>query len=195
MMSDTSVYLWINGWAGRVPAVDEFFKGLSNDYFALIVSMLVLVWLWFATTNPARRIVYQKAGLTSLIAVALVSIMIGIINAHVFRVRPFNALPPDSVHLLFYRPHDSSFPSNFAAVIFSIAVPVFLKNKTWGGFMLGLAILSAFGRIFIGIHYPLDVLAGAGLALLATLVALAIMRVSQPWIDSLLGLVQRIYLA
>jgi undecaprenyl-diphosphatase len=195
MMSDTSVFLTINGWAGKVPFIDEFFKGISNDYFTFILCCLVLVWLWFSTSNPARRLTQQKTALTALISVGMVSIVMAIINGHYFRARPFNVLPAGSVNLLFYKPHDSSFPSNFAAVIFSIAIPIFLKNKTWGSFLLGMAILSSFGRVFMGIHYPLDVLGGAAVGLLGYLIALGIVRILRPLITMIINALQRVYLA
>jgi undecaprenyl-diphosphatase len=194
-MSDTSVFLLINGWAGKVPFVDEFFKGISNDYFTLVLGCLVLVWLWFATADPVRRLVHQKAILTSLIAIGMASIAMVIVNGHYFRARPFVVLPPGSVHLLYYQPHDSSFPSNFAALIFALAIPVFLKNKTWGSFLLGLAVLSSFGRVFIGIHYPLDVLSGLGVGIVGCLVATGIMLALKPLISFLLSLLQKVYLA
>jgi undecaprenyl-diphosphatase len=194
-MSDTSIFLLINGWAGKIPFIDEVFKGISNDYFAFIFSCLVLVWLWFSTRDPNKRQTTQKAVLTALISIGMVSIMMAIINQHYFRVRPFNALPEGSVNLLFYRPHDSSFPSNFAAVIFSLAIPIFIRNKSWGSLLLGLAIVASFGRIFMGIHYPLDVLAGAFLGLLGYLVAAGITRVLQLPLSWVFGFLQRIYLA
>jgi undecaprenyl-diphosphatase len=195
MMSDTSVFLTINGWAGKVPFIDEFFKGISNDYFTFILCCLVLVWLWFSTSDPTRRRTQQKTALTALISVGMASIMMTIINGHFFRERPFNVLPAGSVNLLFYKPHDSSFPSNFAAVIFSIAIPVFLKNKTWGSFLLGVAILSSFGRVFMGVHYPLDVLGGAAIGFLGCTVALVIVRVLRPLIALVINALQRVYLA
>jgi undecaprenyl-diphosphatase len=194
-MSDTSLFLLINGWAGKTPFVDELFKGISNDYFTFIFSCLVLVWLWFSTRDPDKRQQTQKAVLTALISIGMVSIMMGIINQHYFRERPFDVLPQGSINLIFYRPHDSSFPSNFAAVIFSLAIPMFIKNKSWGSLLLALAIVASFGRIFMGVHYPLDVLAGAFLGLLAYFVATGITRVLQFPLSWVFGFLQRIYLA
>jgi undecaprenyl-diphosphatase len=80
-------------------------------------------------------------------------------------------------------------------LIFALAIPVFLKNKTWGSFLLVLAVLSSFGRVFIGIHYPLDVLAGLGVGIVGCLVAMGIMLALKPLISFLLSLLQKVYLA
>ena len=185
-MSDTSVFLWINGLAGKVPAIDEFFKGIADDYFALIAACLVLVWLWFGTRDNVQREKNQKTVFVAMISIGIVSAFMAIINHFYFRTRPFDVLPSGSVNLLFYKPVDSSFPSNLAAVIFSIATPVIIRNRKYGYWLLVLAVLCSFGRVYMGVHYPLDVLGGAALGVLTGIVCLGIGWVMRPLMDLLL---------
>ena len=194
-MTDTSVFQFINGLAGHVRVIDEFFKGLSNDYTALIAACLILVWLWFATRNTSQRLNNQRAVLSAMLSLGIASILMLIINHFYFRPRPFNVLPADSINLLFYKPHDSSFPSNLAAVIFALAVPIFIRNKKWGGLLLGLAFLSSLGRVYLGVHYPLDILGGAAIGTLSAFTAEGLSRLFKTWIGKLLYYIQRIYLA
>ena len=194
-MIDTSVFLFINGLAGKVRVIDEFFKGVSNDYFPLITGCLVLIWLWFSAHDSLQREKDQRMVLNSIISIGIVSGFMALVNNFYFRARPFQVLSSDSVNLLFYKPTDSSFPSNLAAVIFALAIPIFIKNKTYGSFLLALAILSGFGRIYIGVHYPLDIIAGAGLGFFAAIVAMGASWVIKPFINLLLSFLQRYHLA
>ena len=86
--------------------------------------------------------------------------LVALSNIFYFRVRPFNALPDGTVNLLFYKPTDSSFPSNFATVLFAIAFSFMIKDRRWGSVYLALALIGGFARVFVGIHYPLDILGG-----------------------------------
>jgi undecaprenyl-diphosphatase len=194
-MTDRALFLYINGLAGKVPFIDGLFRGISNDYFAIISCCLILIWLWFGTRDAAMRQINQQAVFTAAISIGLTSLLVVICNQFYFRARPFAELPPGSVHLLFYRPTDSSFPSNLAAVLFAIAVPVFIKNKRYGIILLAIAILSSFGRVYIGIHYPLDVLGGAAFGIAGTLLAFGIMRLISPLSKFLLRLLRKLYLA
>ncbi len=54
-----------------------------------------------------------------------------------------------------------AFPSGHATALFSMAVIVFFFNRNWGGWFLAFAVLSSIARVFVGAHWPLDILGGA----------------------------------
>jgi undecaprenyl-diphosphatase len=55
----------------------------------------------------------------------------------------------------------SSFPSKHATISFLLATFVFLLNKKLGFLFLVFAVLVSTGRVFVGVHYPSDILVGA----------------------------------
>ena len=94
----------------------------------------------------------------------------GILKNLVGRIRPFDV--NTSIQLLVARPHDYSFPSGHTAASFAAAVILFLQlPKKYGIPALILAVLISFSRLYLGVHYPTDVLAGA---VSGTLIALAV---------------------
>ena len=151
----------INSPAGRWPWLDAPARLLMNDYFVPTVLALALLALWFEPNNlsgPASH--NRRAVLTAALGAALANALLKTMNLLYFRPRPFAHHP---VNTLFYHPSDSSFPSNAAALGFAIAAGVWFYNRTWGSALLFIAALFGLSRIFGGVHYPLDVLAGAGL--------------------------------
>lgn len=77
------------------------------------------------------------------------------------------------MQLLIREPASWSFPSGHSAASFAAATVVFAYFRRWGAAALGLAALIAFSRVFLFVHYPTDVLAGAALGALCALGVLA----------------------
>lgn len=97
-----------------------------------------------------------------------------LINLVYFRPRPYVFLSVNQ--LLFKSPLDPSFPSGHAVIAFALAAAIFCRNKIWGIVFLILASLVAFGRIAVGVHYPLDILGGAAAAFLAVFIILKFLK-------------------
>lgn len=182
---DWALFQLINGWAGRWPLLDGVMRLLVNDYGLPTAMSLGLVALWFEGRERTGRERNQRAVLLAVLSLLAANVLLKLCNFIYFRPRPFYSHP---VNLLFYHPTDSSLPSNAVTVGFSLAVSVWLGNRRAGlGFILA-ALLFGLARVFCGVHYPGDVLAGA---LLGGGVAYALSRQSR-WVAPLFALVLNI---
>lgn len=111
-------------------------------------------------------------------AVALVaaSLASGALKDLVGRVRP--PLAHDSFTALVTLPADPSFPSGHATSAFAAAGVVAAMHPRLRAPVLALAALVALSRVYLGVHYPTDVLAGALLGLAIAAVAVASARLT-----------------
>jgi undecaprenyl-diphosphatase len=191
-----SIDLWlfelINGLAGRTPVLDQVMQAMVSDYVGPTVQVLGLLGFWFEGQNADERRENQRAVLRAVVALVLSGALVGVCNLLYFRDRPFRY---HDVNLLFYYPTDSSFPSNSVAVVFSFATTIWLRNRRWGWPLMLLAGSFALSRVYCGVHYPADVLAGfimgAGTAWVLTRYGRPLNRL----FDLVIGLARRLYLA
>jgi undecaprenyl-diphosphatase len=158
---DLPLFHALNGLALRTPLIDVPVQFLMNDYMAPTALVLALLALWFAGQDDDERHHFQRTVLRALVALALSSIVLKLINEIYFRPRPFTF--DDNVRLLFYHPSDSSMPSNAATVCFALSIAVWLRQRDWGKVMLALGVGMPLARVIGGVHYPADVVAGAWL--------------------------------
>ena len=141
----------------RTPFLDVLMKGATMLGEHGIVSILLgIILIIIAKT--------RRTGIEVLLSVALAYIVANlIIKNAVARVRPYDAyafLIPAVT-----KPHDFSFPSGHTVNAFAAAVAVFLNHKKVGIIALILAALVAFSRLYVGVHYPTDVLVGMAIGI------------------------------
>lgn len=153
---DYSLYKTINGLSGGSFA-DRLFELLAKDLPAVLVVLVALTFLiaWRGRREERRR------GAVLATAAAGLALLVNQPIAHaVARVRPY-LTHPTHAHLLIARSHDPSFPSDHATGAFALAFGVWLYDRTVGTILLVIAAILAFSRVYVGTHYPGDVVAGA----------------------------------
>lgn len=156
----------INGPAGTHPLIDALMEGVAGGAEFLFLGLIAV---WFLYGWVRGRAQDRQGALTAFVAACGALTAIQVINHLWHRPRPFLA-HPDTVHLLIARSGDPSFPSDHAAAAFAIAVTCCFFHRRLGLATLAVAALLAYARVYVGAHYPTDVLAGAALgALLAWL--------------------------
>lgn len=107
---------------------------------------------------------YRKMGFVMAAALILDLIFCNmLLKPMVARTRPFDF--NTSVSLIISAPHDFSFPSGHTAASFAAVGAMYLTDfRYWKPFG-ALAVLIAFSRLYLYVHYPTDVLCGALLGL------------------------------
>ena len=165
---DYALFRAVNDLAGQIAWVDRLavWFALWSPY--LVVALVAMLWLRRRTQTGVRD---REAAVHAGLAAVLALFVNWSIAAAWSRDRPF---ADHAAHVLVARSADPSFPSDHASAAFAIAVAVFLYDRRVGSVLLGLASLMALDRVFVGLHYPGDVLAGA---LIGTAVALALVVV------------------
>lgn len=175
--ADEAVFLWLNGLVGKFPLFDRTVELVVSDYLIPVSLALALVGTWFAGGDQLTRQRHQIGVFVALSAMALSSLAVLTINAVYSRPRPF---VDHEVARLFYEPTDSSFPSNPAAAAFAIAVAVWAVNRRLGTLLLTAAALYGFARVYAGVHYPLDIVSGALIAIVVTFLTFRIRDLLDP---------------
>ena len=162
------ILLWIQ---------DNLRNEILTPIFKFITNLGNVGWFWIACTILCLIFVkYRKVGLLSAFAL-IGSVVVNnlVLKNLIARVRPYEAI--EGLTRLIEAQPDYSFPSGHAGASFAVAVIFFIYlPKKFGTPALILAFLISFSRMYVGVHYLSDVLAGG---LISTAIALIIWRIDE----------------
>lgn len=161
---DTIIIGFLNSYSQLSFAVDKFITIASDQSLIKGGIFATIVWLlWF----NKHRLYNTRGYLLTTLASSTIAIVIGRVLALIL---PFRLRPLHNPHIVFIIPFTmskgmedwSSFPSDHAVLFIALSVGIFYSSRLLGVFTL---IYSTFiillPRIYLGLHYPTDIVAGA----------------------------------
>jgi undecaprenyl-diphosphatase len=149
--------------------VGSLFHGVEQASIPVMVVITGALW-FFARPDGDRK---WKLACGSGYAVSALGYVIAFVIHHVYdRARPYEA---HAIRHPWSSSTDASFPSDHTALSFAIAFAVLAFDTVAGIVFLVVAAIIGVGRLFIGAHYPGDVLAGAAVGLVAALVVVRLL--------------------
>ena len=141
---------------------------LAGIFFAKYFGYFLIGFLVLILLCKFRK--YWKTFLFSLLAGVLARmILVSAIRLLWFRQRPF--VSQNFIPLISKSPDEAAFPSGHTAFFFAIATIIFYKNKKIGILFYIGSFLISLARIFTGVHWPLDILAGIIIGIAAAVFA------------------------
>jgi undecaprenyl-diphosphatase len=179
---DAGIISWLNHWAQRSWTLDTAVVLISQSLIRAAAIVPLVYWAWFRRDdkdNSAEKI-RDRGILVFGMVTCLFSLFIARIISKIapFRVRPLH--DPDLHFVLPYGMNSStllnwnSFPSDHAAVYFTLAMCIYFVSKRAGLLALGYTFfVTCIPRVYLGLHYPTDILAGAALGIVMASLALS----------------------
>lgn len=123
---------------------------------------------------------YRKAGFSMAVALLMGLLICNLtLKPLVARIRPYDYQLQNfgkSIPLLIATPHDYSFPSGHTIASFEAAVALLIRDRKLGIVAMVLAVLIAFSRLYLYVHYPTDVLASVALGTLLAFIGTIIVN-------------------
>ncbi|MFD0377345.1 phosphatase PAP2 family protein [Streptomyces sp. NPDC059525] len=176
-MDTSGLYRDITDFAHATPHWVQSAFEVWTEYGLLIFGLLYIAVWWRARGRRDPRAV-ARAVLAPLVT-ALVYVASELVKSTIDEERPCRAVAGAAASLVPCPPYgDWSFPSNHSAIAGAAAVALALAVPRLAVLTLPMAVLMAFSRVFVGVHYPHDV--GMGLLLGASLGALAVALLTGP---------------
>jgi undecaprenyl-diphosphatase len=159
-MIDQKIFIAINGLAGKSGLMDflGIFFAEYLGYFLIIAAAV----LFFFLDDRKKRLYYFA--FTALTVILSRGIFTELIRFFYHRPRPFLIL---GIEPLIEQINKGALPSGHAALYFALALPILFINRKWGWYMVSATGIMGLARVFVGVHWPFDIAAGAAIAALS----------------------------
>ncbi|WP_329135692.1 phosphatase PAP2 family protein [Streptomyces sp. NBC_00670] len=185
---DVELLYDINGLAKDAPHWFDRVMEFIGEYGLLLAMVVLVLWCWWGVRRRGGDgAASSVAALVWAPLAAGVAVLVNVpIRGFVERPRPF--VDHDGLDVLVDGKNDFSFVSDHATLTMAIAVGLFVANRRFGMAGIGLALLEGFCRVYMGVHYPTDVVGGFALG---TAVALLLSPVAMALLTPVVRVVER----
>ena len=149
------VNFWILDW------IQQHLRSPFGDAVVPLITSLGnagILWILIGLVLLTRRS-WRKTGVVLLLALLIEAFFCNIVLKNLVAMpRPFTL--HENVQLLIPAPHDYSFPSGHTGAAFASAAALYFSRARYWIVVFVLAVLIAFSRLYLYVHFPTDVLAG-----------------------------------
>ncbi|MFJ6929976.1 phosphatase PAP2 family protein [Streptomyces nigra] len=185
---DVELLYDINGLAKDAPHWFDRVMEYVGEYGVLLGLVLAVLWCWWTVRRRgAEDAASSVAALVWAPLAAGIAVLVNVpIRGFVERPRPFN--DHQGLEVLVSGKTDYSFVSDHATIAMALGVALFVANRKFGLIGIGLALLEGFCRVYMGVHYPTDVVGGFALG---TAVALLLSPLAMALLTPLMSAIER----
>jgi undecaprenyl-diphosphatase len=176
-----ALFLHINGGDGTPAWLIQLAIGIAEDLIYLIPLLLLGMWLWGDSDRRSQAI---RACLVTLLALAANQV-IGLVWMH---PRPFMI---GLGHAWIPHATDSSFPSDHMTVFAGVGLTLLFSGAAGLGVVtLLMSLCVAWARVFLGVHFPLDMVGAVAVAAVAYAIVSPLWRIAG---NTVIVLSERLY--
>ncbi len=165
MATSAGTVIWADAQEGWFRAVNHLARAtpwlhtparLFAEYgVGVFAALLLASWWWARREGDLRQVTAALwAPVGALAALGVNQLLV----AAVAEPRPYDVLP--HALILTARSTDPSFPSDHAVMAGAVAAGILLAHRRLGLVTAALALAMAFARVYVGVHFPLDVVVG-----------------------------------
>jgi undecaprenyl-diphosphatase len=185
---DVDLLYDINGLAKDAPHWVDRVGEFVGEYGLLFARVLLMLGCWWSVRRRgAEDAASSVAALVWAPLAAAIAVLVNVpIRGFVERPRPF--LDHQGLEVLVSGKTDYSFVSDHATITMALGVGLFVANRKFGLVGIGLGLLEGFCRVYMGVHYPTDVIGGFALG---TAVALLLSPLAMALLTPLTSAIER----